>query len=203
MSNKYFIPIFPLSGVILFPQTNLPLNIFEERYIDMIDYSLKNEKKVGMMQPKNKGELYSLGCIGKITSFEETQDGRYLINLSGEEFFTIKNEIESKYKFRIVEVKLSNLDNYEDGGAIKKIDKGKLLKEYQQYVNKTDLNIDIALIDKIDTVSLVKFIAMTSPFSVADKQMLLETTNIKELSKKLITLFSFYSSSKQQKNLIN
>ncbi len=87
MNNK--IPIFPLSNVIFFPETDLPLNIFEKRYIQMIDVSLKNEKLIGIVQPKTKTDLYSIGCLGKITSFSETEDKRYIINLKGISKFKI------------------------------------------------------------------------------------------------------------------
>ena len=98
------IPVFPLSNFIMFPKTTVPLNIFEPRYIDMINDSMKSNKLIGMIQPKNsigKGtppELYNIGCLGKITSFKETEDGRYLIELKGVIRFKIKKEIDSKKK---------------------------------------------------------------------------------------------------------
>ena len=106
MNNK--IPIFHLSNVIFFPETDLPLNIFEKRYIQMVDMSLKNEKLIGIVQPKTEANLYSIGCLGKITSFTETEDKRYIINLRGISKFKIIEEIENEYLFR--EFKVEYLD---------------------------------------------------------------------------------------------
>ena len=83
-------PVFPLNGAILFPNTNLPLNIFEERYIDMVNYALSNNRFIGMIQSKENNEFFSIGCLGKITNFTESQDGRYQINLEGLNRFKIK-----------------------------------------------------------------------------------------------------------------
>ena len=98
MNNK--IPIFPLSNVIFFPETDLPLNIFEKRYIQMIDMSLKNERLIGIVQPKTKKDLYSIGCLGKITGFTETEDKRYIVNLKGVSKFKIIEEVKNEYLFR-------------------------------------------------------------------------------------------------------
>ena len=202
MYDNLIIPIFPLSGVIFFPNTNLPLNIFEERYIDMINHALKKDKKIGMIQSKENGELYSVGCLGKITSFEETRDGRYLINLLGQDFFTAKKETTSNYKFRMINISLIK-NKIEPESDLKKINKNLLLKGYQRYVDGTNLDIDLNIINSVDTVTLIKFIAMTSPFSVADKQMLLETRSTKMLYEKLIALFDFYLLDKEIQNSIN
>ena len=202
MYDNLIIPIFPLSGVIFFPNTNLPLNIFEERYIDMINHALKKDKKIGMIQSKENGELYSVGCLGKITSFEETRDGRYLINLLGQDFFTAKKETTSNYKFRMINISLIK-NKIEPESDLKKLNKNLLLKGYQRYVDGTNLDIDLNIINSVDTVTLIKFIAMTSPFSVADKQMLLETRSTKMLYEKLIALFDFYLSDKEIQNSIN
>ena len=94
------IPIFPLNGAVLFPGTSLPLNIFEKRYIEMVDYALSKERCIGMIQFDGKNNLYNIGCIGKIHSFSETTDGRYLISLQGTNCFKIKKELEKRYKFR-------------------------------------------------------------------------------------------------------
>ena len=98
------IPVFPLNGAVLFPKTNLPLNIFEDRYIAMVDYALSKDRLIGMIQTKNTGELFNIGCVGKIISFNETNDGRYLINLEGISCFVLKKELSKQHNFRIVEV---------------------------------------------------------------------------------------------------
>ena len=99
MAKKMLIPIFPLNGAILFPETNLPLNIFEERYIEMIDFALSKNKLLGMIQTKDNGDLYRVGCIGRINSFNETKDGRYIINLRGKNHFSILKEVPLNHKF--------------------------------------------------------------------------------------------------------
>ena len=99
------LPIFPLNGAILFPGTNLPLNIFEERYINMIDYALANERLLGMIQKKDNGDFFDIGCYGKITNFTETEDGRYQINLQGLSRFFLKNIIKNNFKFITINAK--------------------------------------------------------------------------------------------------
>ena len=98
------IPIFPLNGAVLFPKTNLPLNIFEDRYKAMVDYALSKDRLIGMMQSKNTGALFNIGCLGKIIGFNETNDGRYLINLEGISCFVLKKELTKQYDFRIADV---------------------------------------------------------------------------------------------------
>ena len=106
------IPIFPLNGAVLYPGTSLPLNVFESRYIEMVNYSLARDRYIGMIQTDEKGELYSIGCIGKIHSFNETNDGRYLISLQGKNCFKIINEVDQRNSFRLVNVTV--IDNDED-----------------------------------------------------------------------------------------
>ena len=108
------LPVFPLSNFIIFPKTTVPLNIFEPRYVDMINDSMKSDKMIGMIQPKKlinndkNPELYEVGCVGKITSFRETEDGRFLIELKGLTRFKKIQEIETKKKYRILEVNYAN-----------------------------------------------------------------------------------------------
>ena len=112
------LPVFPLSNFIIFPKTTVPLNIFEPRYIDMINDSMQSDKLIGMIQPKNsldkknRPELYEIGCAGKITSFNETEDGRFLIELKGLTRFKNVKEIETEKKYRILEVSYKNF--YQD-----------------------------------------------------------------------------------------
>ena len=108
MTKKMLVPIFPLNGAIFFPETNLPLNIFEERYIEMIDFALGKNKLIGMIQTKDNGGLYRLGCIGRINSFNETEGGWYIINLRGKNYFSILKEVASNHKFRLVESVFEN-----------------------------------------------------------------------------------------------
>ena len=177
------IPIFPLNGAVLFPGTSLPLNIFEERYIDMVDYALSNERCIGMIQSDEKNNLYSIGCIGKIYSFSETTDGRYLISLQGTKCFKVKKELEKKHKFRLIEAEM--LDFEEDKKFINEKQKNYLLKKYSQYIKVKKINLNLEEIQNIDFNQIIKFIAMISPFSYAEKQVLLETKNLSDFYRKL------------------
>ncbi len=177
------IPIFPLNGAVLFPGTSLPLNIFEERYIEMVDYALSRERFIGMIQSDQKNNLYNIGCIGKIHSFSETADGRYLISLQGTSCFKVKKELENKYKFRLIEAEA--LDFMEDKNSLNEKQKDNLLERYSQYIKIKKINLNLEDIQKVDFNQIIKFIAMISPFSDVEKQVLLETENLSDFYKKL------------------
>ena len=184
------LPIFPLNGAVLFPETSLPLNIFEKRYIDMVDYSLAREREIGMIQTMNNGDLYKIGCIGKIHSFNETNDGRYLISLQGLNCFEVVKEIDVDYSFRIVRANVIKGINKEDD----KLDndkKSNILKKYKKYISFKKINIDLSEIDGIEIYQLMKFIAMISPFKDIEKQALLETDNVEDFYYKLLSIIDF------------
>ena len=184
------LPIFPLNGAVLFPETSLPLNIFEKRYIDMVDYSLAREREIGMIQTMNNGDLCKIGCIGKIHSFNETNDGRYLISLQGLNCFEVVKEINVDYSFRIVRANVIKGINREDD----KLDndkKSNILKKYKKYISFKKINIDLSEIDGIEIYQLMKFIAMISPFKDIEKQALLETDNVEDFYYKLLSIIDF------------
>ncbi len=184
------LPIFPLNGAVLFPETSLPLNIFEKRYIDMVDYSLAREREIGMIQTMNNGDLCKIGCIGKIHSFNETNDGRYLISLQGLNCFEVVKEIDVDYSFRIVRANVIKGINREDD----KLDnekKSNILKKYKKYISFKKINIDLSEIDGIEIYQLMKFIAMISPFKDIEKQALLETDNVEDFYYKLLSIIDF------------
>ena len=104
-------PVFPLNGAVLFPNTNLPLNIFEERYIDMVDYALSKDRMIGMIQKNTNDEFFNIGCTGKITSFLETEDGKYQINLQGLDRFFFKKIVKNDFKFITVEAEMIKSTN--------------------------------------------------------------------------------------------
>ena len=138
------IPVFPLSNFIIFPKTTVPLNIFEPRYIDMIDDSMKSNKVIGMIQPKNKEKipnLYNVGCLGKITTFKETNDGRYLIELKGLLRFDSMQEIKSDKKYRLLEVNYKNFyqDLNEKNEDLKFTDLELIFKDFKSLFEKEDL----------------------------------------------------------------
>ncbi len=185
------IPIFPLNGAVLFPNTYLPLNIFEERYIEMVDYSLSNKRLIGMIQSSENGDLYNVGCVGKITSFNETADGRYIINLEGKNCFSKIQEIKGNYKFRVVRAEILKnqkkpnrelLDNF----------KTKLLEKFKKYISTKKINLSLSEIKKLDADQLAKFIAMISPFENIEKQMLLEIRTFEDFCNKLLSILEIY-----------
>ena len=184
------LPIFPLNGAVLFPETSLPLNIFEKRYIDMVNYSLAREREIGMIQTMTNGDLYKIGCIGKIHSFNETNDGRYLISLQGLNCFEVVKEIDVDYSFRIVKANVIKGMNKEDD----KLDndkKSNILKKYKKYISFKKINIDLSEIEGIEIYQLMKFIAMISPFKDIEKQALLETDNVEDFYYKLLSIIDF------------
>lgn len=200
--SKSTIPLFPLNGAILFPNTNLPLNIFEERYVDMINFSLSSNRLIGMIQTDYKNKFYSVGCVGKINSFSETNDKKYTINLIGQNYFKIIKEKNSEKNFVLADVDiLSKYIKIEDDFKI--FDKELLIRKYKKYIDKLNIEINLEIVNQITTEELVKFIAMSCNFSVEDKQMLLETYNLRDLGNKLISLFDFYYSNTDTAKSIN
>ena len=181
MNNK--IPIFPLSNVIFFPETDLPLNIFEKRYIQMVDMSLKNEKLIGIVQPKTEADLYSIGCLGKITSFTETEDKRYIINLRGISKFKIIEEIENEYLFR--EFKVEYLDkeiekNYQEKLKTNLINSEFDINQLKKFLRKRGFSLNWKQVDNMDFKNIVNALCMIMPITVNEKQTLLETEDITE-----------------------
>ena len=195
MPDSFNLPIFPLNGTILFPETNLPLNIFEQRYLDMVDFALSTNKKFGMIQSKDNGNLYDIGCIGRIISYEETSDGRYLINILGEKYFEVLNEKKIKNLFRTVEAREFVPDKSLKINQINEQTKHSLIQKYINFVKSSKYEVDFAFLEKIEPLALIKFIAMAAPFGAAEKQMLLETYQSDILASKLITLFDYYNTS--------
>ena len=184
------LPIFPLNGAVLFPETSLPLNIFEKRYIDMVDYSLAREREIGMIQTMNNGDLYKIGCIGKIHSFNETNDGRYLISLQGLNCFEVVKEIHVDYSFRIVRANVIKSVN-KDNNKLDNDKKLNILEKYKKYISLKKINIDLSEIDGIEIYQLMKFIAMISPFKDIEKQVLLETDSVEDFYNKLLSIIDF------------
>tara|TARA_B100000575_G_C23120712_1_gene648508 strand:- start:318 stop:911 length:594 start_codon:yes stop_codon:yes gene_type:complete len=180
------LPIFPLNGAVLFPGTSLPLNIFEKRYIEMVDYSLARDRYIGMIQTDENNNLHKIGCIGKIHSFNETNDGRYLISLQGINCFEVVDELSKNYSFRIVNV--NYIDNDEENFVFSANQKNILIKKYKKYINIKNINLDFNEIEKIEFSQIIKFIAMASPFNDIDKQVLLETKNFRDFYDKLLSI---------------
>ena len=195
------LPVFPLSNFIIFPKTTVPLNIFEPRYIDMINDSMQSDKLIGMIQPKNsldkknRPELYEIGCVGKITSFNETDDGRYLIILNGVCRFKIMEEVNSDNLYRECEVKYEDFSNdlSEKSDEIKFSDLKLIFQNLKGLFKKQGYEINWKEIEKQSLDQTINTLSMASPFSLEEKQVLLETTNLNERKKKLEEILSTYA----------
>ena len=168
----------------------------------MVDYALSKDRQIGMIQSKNTGELFNIVCLGKIISFNETNDGRYLINLEGINCFVLKKELTKKYSFRIVDAMI--LENkINTNNKIKVELKNKILDSYKQYIKKKGININLSEIINIKTEQLAKFIAMVSPFDDIDKQMLLEITETEVFCEKLLSILKIEIANFNQKKTFN
>ena len=189
------IPIFPLSNAIFFPKTVLPLNIFEDRYIQLINDCMKGDRMFGMVQPKSKAEklpeVYGIGCLGKIISFNETPDKRFIISLSGIIRFRIKKELKEQKLYRNFEVDYSEFLSDLDEKEKINYDKKNLLNNIKNYFQKIAYPIDFNELEKLNLDLLVNTVTMISPFSVEEKQKLIETVKTEEKIKTLNEIISF------------
>lgn len=204
MNVDLLLPIFPLKGVIFFPGTELPLNIFEKRYLEMIDFALTKDKKIGIIQNIDDEKIYKIGCVGKIISFNETEDNRYIISLRGENIFSVISELPLEKKFRFVKANvhkqfIGDFKSFEDSYHDKKI----IIEKYTKLIKQKQPDIDFSLINNIDSPLLIKFIAMSAPFRPAEKQMLLEVKDLNELSNNIISLLDFYNNQEEGNETIN
>ena len=196
------IPIFPLSNFIIFPRTAVPLNIFEPRYIDMVNDSMKKEKFIGMIQPRNQKnqiseniELHDIGCLGKITSFTETEDKRFLIELKGVIRFKIVKEIISSKKYRECDVSYENF--YEDLSDkkenLKFSDLELIFKDLKNLFEKRGFIINWKALEKQSLDETINALAMASPFTLEEKQALLETKNLDSRKTKISEILTTYT----------
>ena len=195
------IAVFPLSNFIIFPKTTVPLNIFEPRYIDMINDSMKSDKMIGMIQPKNLGnkistpELHDVGCLGKITSFTETEDGRYLIELKGKIRFKKSREIETEKKYRILEVNFDKFykDLEDTKESLKFSDLELIFKDLKSLFEKRGFIINWKALEKQSLDETINALAMASPFSLEEKQVLLEAQNLDIRKNKIAEILNTYT----------
>ena len=196
------IPVFPLSNFIMFPGTSVPLNIFEPRYIDMINDSMKSDKLIGMIQPKKINDSYNkipnlhkVGCLGKITTFKDTENGNFLIELKGIIRFETKAEIDTKEKYRICEVDyspfLNDLENNNED--LKFTDLQLIFKDLKSLFEKRGYVINWKALEKQKLDETINALAMASPFSLEEKQVLLEAENLKIRKNKIAEILSTYT----------
>jgi len=194
------IPIFPLKGVVMFPDTYLPLNIFEPRYLKMIDQAISNKNRlIGMIQPKNSNEkddkqnFYSVGCAGKIIKFEETDDNRYLITLKGLMRFNLISEKINDQKFREANINWENFSKDLDIN-INSSDLRTLKITLKKYFQIKNIRANMDAIDTFNDYNFADQITMICPLENNEKQLLLETTSILKRNKLLQTILDSYVS---------
>ena len=194
------IPLFPLSNFIIFPNTTVPLNIFEPRYVEMVNDSMKTNKFIGLIQPKKNNinsilDLHETGCMGKITSFKDTSDGRYLIDLNGLARFKITKEIKNDKSYRECEI---SFEDYQDDLNLQKeelkfTDLELIFKDLKSLLKKKGYIINWKSLEKQNLNETINALAMASPFSLEEKQILLESQNLQIRKNKIAEILSTYN----------
>tara|TARA_B100000795_G_scaffold65913_1_gene45002 strand:- start:1055 stop:1693 length:639 start_codon:yes stop_codon:yes gene_type:complete len=193
------IPVFPLSNFIIFPKTTVPLNIFEPRYVEMINDSMKTNKIIGLIQPKKNSvtsisDLHGVGCLGKITNFKDV-DGRFLIELSGLSRFNITKEVQNNKPYRECEI---NFDGFQADlnlpkDELKFSDLELIFKDLKLLFEKKGYIINWKSLEKQDLNETINALAMASPFSLEEKQILLESESVEKRKDKIAEILSTYS----------
>ena len=194
MTDKFpdRIPIFPLSGVIYFPKTNLPLNIFEKRYLNLVTDAYNNDKLMGMVQSKQEGDsVYQVGCLGKISDFQKSKDGRILINLTGISRFKILEEITNDKLYREFKVDYKNfsIDISDEQSEIKM---NELMEKAKVFFKKNGLLLNWREFEKLDQNQRINTLSMIAPITNEEKQKLLETVTLESKVGTLESIISFY-----------
>ena len=187
------IPVFPLSGVIYFPKTNLPLNIFEERYLNLVNEAYDKNKLMGMVQSKKENNsVYKIGCLGKISDYQKSKDGRVFINLTGVTRFEILEEIDNNKLYREFNV---NYKKFEEDLFVTsyEVKTDNLLEKAKTFFKSNGLLLNWKEFDKLDCVQKINTLAMISPITNEEKQKLLEVITLKEKVSTLENIIDFYS----------
>jgi len=193
------IPVFPLSGALLLPNGQMPLNIFEPRYLAMIDYAMAADRIIGMIQPKLENvagcpasDLCGIGCMGRITQYAETGDGRYIITLSGICRYAIVEEISAGTLFRRCRICADSFaDDLNPGSGAEEIDRDELICAFRKYLDANGMEADWESVSQASTCGLLTALAMMSPWGPAEKQALLEAPDQKSRAETLIAMAQF------------
>ena len=191
-SYPAIIPVFPLSGVIYFPKTNLPLNIFEQRYLNLVNDAYNKDKLMGMVQSKNENNsVYKIGCLGKISDYQKSKDGRILVNLTGLTRFEILDEVVNNKLYREFKV---NYKIFEEDLFKKeiKIESSNLMEKTKVFFKRNGLLLNWKEFEKLDQIQKINTLAMISPITIEEKQKLLETISLKEKATTLENIINFY-----------
>ena len=188
------IPLFPLAGALLLPRTDLPLNIFEPRYLLMIEEAMRADRVIGIIQPQgssdtNQPNLESVGCAGRITSYSETDDGRLLVTITGICRFSVVNEIEvnTPYRQADVDYRPFAVDFVSETGA-RSVNRDQLIKAFRQYLEANDMSADWNEVEAVSTEVLVNTLSLLAPYPARDKQALLEAPDLKSRADVLVAL---------------
>ena len=194
------IPVFPLSNFIVFPETTVPLNIFEPRYLQMVDDSMSSNRLIGMIQPKKTGELkkpdlFDVGCLCRIISFNETEDGRYIIIIKGLNRFSKVSEIKNSKNYRELNVNYEMFKNDENSNNEEfEFDKiKKILNELKSLFEKRGYKINWKDLEGQNVYQTLSALSMASPFSILEKQILLESKSLKERKLKFEEILNTYN----------
>ncbi len=188
------IPVFPLAGALLLPRGQMPLNVFEPRYLAMVDDALRGHRLIGMVQPeggevRGRPPLYPLGCAGRVTSFAETGDGRYLVTLTGVARYTIVEEMSVITPYRQCRVDFSAfVRDFAEDASSENVDRAGLLRTLRNFADAHDLSVDWKGIDDAPNDALVNALSMMSPFGPKEKQALLEAADLKSRADVLIAI---------------
>lgn len=187
------LPVFPLTGAVILPRGELPLNIFEPRYMAMVNDAISGPRLIGMIQPKqdlgSTGGLFRVGCVGRITRFAETGDGRYLITLTGVARFDIGEEITGDRPYRLFRVDYSRFTaDLNPGDGERSVDRDGMVSMLRSFANSSNLEIDWGSIDAAPTETLVNALAMMCPFGANEKQALIEAIDLKTRAETLVAL---------------
>jgi len=199
------IPVFPLSGIIFFPKTNLPLNIFEPRYLSLVNDCFKSNKFMGMIQSKkNSSDVYSIGCLGKITEHKKAKDGRLLINLTGISRFEIKSEINNDKIYREFKVSYEKFSEDLEEEKRKTLVKETIEEIFQKtkiFFKRNGLLLNWNEFEKLDQDQKINTLAMIAPISNEEKQTILESVHIDSKTKILSEIIEFYLHEKSTNNI--
>ncbi|CAO4154742.1 LON peptidase substrate-binding domain-containing protein [Methylorubrum aminovorans] len=190
------IPVFPLPGALLLPRGQMPLNIFEPRYLAMVDDALRSERIIGMIQPDAEGggaplspRLYRVGCAGRISQFAETGDGRYLISLTGISRFRVESELAVTTPYRRCQVSYDSFaQDFEARAGEEAVDREGVLRALRNFIEANELQVDWAGIEEAPNEALVNALCMMSPFGVREKQAMLEAPDLKTRAEVLVAV---------------
>jgi uncharacterized protein len=186
------IPVFPLSGVIYFPKTNLPLNIFEQRYLDLVNDAYNKDKLMGMVQSrKDDDSVYDIGCLGKISDYQKSKDGRVLINLNGITRFKILKEISNQKLYREFQVNYENFSE-DTNSTNNEIDFNDLMENAKVFFKRNGLLLNWKEFEKLDPTQKINTLAMIAPITNEEKQKLLETISLENKVDTLDSIIGFY-----------